>query len=61
MKDERPNINLARFKRHEKKFPWTIIRKLIIAIILLGLMYFAADSLKNAKNNQNQIDAEGQP
>jgi hypothetical protein len=49
MSKEEAKIDLKRFKRHERKFPWALIRKILIAAVLLGLVYYLNTVLKNRK------------
>lgn len=37
---EDSDINLSRFRRHNKERPWSLIRKLLIAVALIGLLYY---------------------
>ncbi len=38
--DEDSDIDLRRFRRHNKETPWSLIRKLLIAVALIGLLYY---------------------
>lgn len=56
MSSEEPEINLKRFKRHERKIPWALIRKIIIAAILIGLTLYFTNSLKGKNKNSDEIE-----
>lgn len=51
-------LDLGRHKRHHRKFPWGFIRKMAIALILLGLLIYLKDSLKNKTDNVEEIEVE---
>lgn len=56
--DDDQKINLSRFKRHERKFPWALVRKIIIAAILIGLTVYLSNTLREKKNRSNEIQLD---
>ncbi len=58
--EEEIEINLNRYRRHERKFPWRLIKNLIVTIILATLMYILAQEISkmNAKEPQNLQEIE---
>ena len=58
MIDDGEKIDLSRFKRHERKFPWALIRKIIIAAVLIGLSVYLSNTLKNTSVKSNEIELD---
>lgn len=48
-------LNIRRHKQHNRKIPWTLIRKIVIVLILIGLLYY----LRSTLNDETEIDLEG--
>ena len=40
MEEEKPDIDLAKYRKHKKEIPWPLIRKLIIAVILASVLLY---------------------
>lgn len=49
------DINLKRFKKHQRKFPWAFIRKLIIVIVLLLVFYYIKSEF-DKKSKEGKLD-----
>jgi len=58
MDDSSSDIDLKRFKKHQRKFPWAFIRKLIIVAVLLGLFYYIKTEF-DKKSSQEIDSSEG--
>lgn len=56
--DDKPEINLKRFKSHERKIPWQLIRKVVIAAVIIGLSIYLSKSLKEKSNSNNEIELD---
>lgn len=41
--DEETKVDLRQFKRYQKKFPWGIVIKVIVAMAILGGIVFFID------------------
>ena len=61
MKDK-PQIDLNKYRSHQRKIPWVLIRKIVIVSIIIGLLYFFKDVMKGEKvkvvNPQDDIEVE---
>jgi hypothetical protein len=56
--DERDyHINLKRFVRHERVFPWRFIAKVIIGLILVAMAYYLTKEMA-AKENELKKEPE---
>jgi hypothetical protein len=55
MEDERIDIDLKRFKSHQRRFPWAFIRKAIIVSVILGLFYYIKTEF-DKKSTKETID-----
>ena len=44
-------LDLKRFKRHHKKFPWGLIRKIFITITLIGILLYLNNVLSEKREN----------
>ena len=57
--EEKPDINLRKYKTHQKKFPWALIRKIVIACTTIGLMYYFINQSKKTQEPpvNNQVDS----
>ena len=51
-------IDLKRFKKHQRKIPWHLIRKIIVAIVLIGLSIYLTKSIKGKKNPNTEIELD---
>lgn len=40
MEQEEIKVELRQFKRHERKFPWRLLWRVIVAVLILGLLYY---------------------
>jgi uncharacterized membrane protein len=58
MEDDKPDINLKKFRKHEKTFPWSLIRKLVIAIILGGVLFYLYKTLEQKPKKINDTELE---
>jgi len=58
MDEKNSDIDLRRFKKHQRKFPWVFIRKLIIVAVLLGLFYYIKTEF-DRKSSQDNDASEG--
>ena len=45
MEEDDPKIDLSRFRNHSRKIPWGLIRKIIIGISAIGLLYYFTKEL----------------
>ena len=54
--EEEYQIDLRRFARFKRKFPWQLIIKIIIAGLILGLLYLGSKWLINKTDNQDKED-----
>ena len=56
--DEKP-VNLKQYQKHEKRFPWALIRKIVIVLVLLGLLiYLSKTDSKDKSPQPNEIKIE---
>lgn len=51
-------LDLGKHKRHERKFPWGLMRKIIVAFILLGLLVYLNYTLNKKAGDQHEIEIE---
>jgi hypothetical protein len=59
MKDKEDyDINLGRFKTHQRKFPWSLIKKVIIAVVLIGLLVYLNRVLSNKEHKEEGIEVD---
>jgi hypothetical protein len=62
IEEEEIEINLSRFRKHERRFPWRLIKNLLVTIILTTLLYFLAQEVvkMNSKKplNLEEIEVE---
>ena len=56
--EEGDKLDLRRFKRHEKKIPWSLIRKIVIALVMILLTIYLGKVIKNKENKTNEIELE---
>lgn len=59
--ENEPEIDLNRFRKHQRRIPWVLIRKIVIVSVIIGLLYFFKDLLKQKstnQENQNGIEVE---
>jgi hypothetical protein len=47
--EDKPEIDLNRFRSHKRRIPWVLIRKLVIVSVILGLLYFLKDLIEEKK------------
>lgn len=52
IENEGLEINLNRFRRHQRKFPWRLIKNLLVVVVLSTLLYLLAQEA--AKMGENQ-------
>jgi hypothetical protein len=58
---ERNQINLKQYKKHEKKFPWALIRKIIVVALMFGLLFYLSRTVMSKpdpKSNEIKIQIE---
>lgn len=48
--EERYGMNLKKYKKHQRSFPWALVRKIVIAIALIGLAIYLNNVLKEKEN-----------
>lgn len=53
------HINLKRFVRHEKVFPWRFIAKVIIGLILVALAYYLTKEMAEKENELEKVPEQG--
>lgn len=53
------HIDLKRFVRHEKVFPWRFILKVIIGLTLVALAYYLTKELESKGNELNKEPEQG--
>lgn len=46
---EENHLDLKKFQKHKRKFPWGLIGKIAMAIIIIGLLLYLNKSLSNKK------------
>ena len=53
-------LDIRKYKKHEKKFPWGLVRKIIIAAILIGLFYYLQKEMRKngSKGPEFTIEVE---
>ena len=49
---EKPEIDLNKYRQHQKRIPWGLIRKIIIAITTILLMYYFINQVEESKEKQ---------
>jgi hypothetical protein len=47
--EDKPEIDLNRFRSHKRRIPWVLIRKLVIVSVILGLLFFLKDLIEDKK------------
>lgn len=45
------DLNLAKYKRHEKKFPWIFLIKVLVGGFLVWLIFQMIHEVENKKTN----------
>lgn len=58
MSKEDYDINLSKYRNHKRSIPWGLIRKIIFAAILVALIWYMNDSLKEKKQPQENLPTE---
>lgn len=53
------NINLKRFVRHEKVFPWRFIVKVIIGLALVAFVYYLTKEMVSNEQERNNESDQG--
>ncbi|UKN00530.1 hypothetical protein K6119_12385 [Paracrocinitomix mangrovi] len=56
MTSKKPKVDLSKYRNHQRKFPWGLIRKLIIAVVIIGLVYYFVDIIE--KRNEERLKQE---
>lgn len=46
------NVNLKQFKGHYRKFPWTLLLKVIIVAGFIAMIFYVTGALKEIKTKQ---------
>ena len=54
IENEELEINLNRFRRHQRKFPWRLIKNLFVVVVLSTLLYFLAKEAAKMRENQSK-------
>lgn len=54
IENEELEINLNRFRRHQRKFPWRLIKNLFVVVVLSTLLYFLATEAAKMRENQSK-------
>jgi hypothetical protein len=52
-------IDLKKFVRHEKVFPWRFIVKVIIGLTLVALAYYLTKEMASKENERNKNPEQG--
>ena len=56
---EKPEIDLNKYRQHQKRIPWGLIRKIIIAITTILLMYYFINQEKQIDTSEGiEVDVE---
>lgn len=50
--EEEEKVNLSKFQRHQRSFPWALIRKIAMAIIIIGLVWYASKVISEKKEKE---------
>ena len=61
--EPKPQIDLNRYRNHQRKFPWGLVRKLIIGIATVLLLYYFTQQMAEANEKKedekpNEIEVE---
>lgn len=54
--EEDEKINLKRFKTHQRKFPWALFRKILIALTLIGVLWYAKIVLEEKQETEIELE-----
>ena len=54
--EDKPEIDLDRFRNHKRSIPWALIRKIVIVSVILGLLYFFKDLMQKKKDVPPETD-----
>ena len=50
-------VDLQQFRRHQRKFPWKLIKNLLVTILLAGLLYYLSKEIQRMQQpNPTPID-----
>jgi short subunit fatty acids transporter len=51
---DEPKLSISKYKRHQKKMPWPLIFKILIAILVVLLLFWLNKPKKESPNNYNE-------
>jgi hypothetical protein len=51
--EDKPKIDLGRYRNHQRKIPWVLIRKIVILTVIIGLLYCFKDLMKSKEEKIN--------
>lgn len=57
MEDEDNKLDLSRFRSHQRKFPWILIKGIVMAIIIIFLIRLLTNTLED-KSLENKNDSD---
>lgn len=54
-----PKLDIRKFKRHQRKYPWSLIIKILMASIIIGLLVYLNKILDDKKpEDRKEIEVE---
>lgn len=54
MKENKPEIDLHKYRQHQRKIPWGLIRKIIIGASTIGLIYYFMHQMEDIQKKEQQ-------
>lgn len=55
---EKPQIDLNKYRQHQKKIPWGLIRKIIIGVATILLLYYFVNQMENTQEKKSEKSDE---
>ena len=52
MEENKPDIDLQKYRQHQRRIPWGLIRKIIVGAATLGLVYYFVNQMEEMKEQQ---------
>lgn len=52
MEENKPDINLQKYRQHQRRIPWGLIRKIIIGASTIGLIYYFINQMEGMQKEQ---------
>lgn len=58
--EEEIKLNLKRYKGHHRKFPWSLVIRIVTAFVALGIIIVLLKSLADLKAKEPDNEEEGE-